>query len=206
MLLPTWIRCLWWFLWCVLQLLTFTIPTTIIFCFDTKLWKFCSLILTCKFWVSHPRHQTSFWSCNDQGHWWLSYHTLYHYKIKCLLAGITLATIFFLEVVVDTTNALSTLSLNCVHKGISAWQNGDIHSHTKGAINLNLDIYIRKYQGQEACLDLLVYISATGIHGTCEKVYRWTFQCVTYTQLGATYIQGWCLLPVPPNLIMSLHV
>ena len=43
---------------------------------------------------------------------------LYHYKLKCLLADFTLATIIFLEVV-EATNALSTPSLNCVHKSIS---------------------------------------------------------------------------------------
>ena len=147
-------------------------------------------ILTYKFWVFCPHHQTSFWSCNDQDHWWLSCHTLYHYKLKCLLAGITLAAILFLEVV-EATNALSTLSLNCVHKGISAWQNGDIQLTHKGAINLNLHIYIRKYQGQEACLDLLVYISAIGIHGTCEKFINKRFNvCSLYTVGLLTYKAG----------------
>ena len=80
--------------------------------------KVCSLILTYKFCLFCSHHQTSFFSCNDQDRWWLSHHMLYHYKLKCLLAGFTLATIIFLEVV-EATNALSTPSLNCVHKSIS---------------------------------------------------------------------------------------
>jgi len=49
---------------------------------------------------------------------------------------------------------------------------------------------MNKYQGQEACLDLLVHISATGTHGTCEQVQIDVSMCVIHTQFGTTYIQG----------------